>query len=79
MTAYVRDLCPECGNVRAICSDPHRPVYPQRSTCYIAAVRDMTTRQVKKKYGEPDGDDLHPMDGVSIWASPENVNPDDDF
>lgn len=79
MTAYVRDICDHCGNLRSVCSNPERPVYPQRSMCYVTAVRDKTIRQVQEKYGEPEGDDLHATDGMTVWASPENLTPGDDF
>lgn len=79
MLAYVRDICGDCGNLRVICSDPNRPVYPQKSVCYVTAVRNLTLRQVHQKYGDPEGRELHPMDGVTIWASPENLTPGDDF
>lgn len=80
MTAYVRDICPSCGNLRSICSDPDRPVYPQRTMCYVTAVRDLSIRRIQKKYTEePSDTGLHPTDGMSIWASSEDLTPDDHF
>lgn len=80
MTAYVRDICPQCGNLKSVCSDPDRPVYPQRTMCYVSAVKELTVRRVQKKYTqEPGIDGLHPTDGMSVWASPEDYSPDDEF
>lgn len=79
MTAYVRDICPHCGNLRSVCSDPERAIYPQRSMCYVSAVTGLTWRRVHKKHGEPGVEKLHPTDGMTVWASVENLSPEDDF
>lgn len=81
MLAYVRDICGQCGNLRSVCSNPELAVYPQRTMCYVTAVAEMTERQVHKRFGRPDEktDGLHPTDGMRVWASPEDVNPNDDF
>ena len=80
MIAYVVDICPSCGNLKSVCSDPDRPFYPQRSMCYATAVRELTSRRLRAKHkGEPGTQDLHPLDGMGLWASPEDHTPDDDF
>ena len=80
MTAYVRDICPRCGNLRSVCSDPERPVYPQRTMCYLTAVRDLTMRRVAARYAqEPGTRELHPTDGMSLWASPDDLTPESNW
>lgn len=80
MLAHFRDICPACGNLRSTCSDPEATWYPQRTMCYASAVRDLTRRKVTKKYGEEPGtSDLHPTDGMSVWASSDDLTPDDHF
>lgn len=79
MLEYVREVCGQCGNLRSVCSDPTLPVYPQRTMCYITAVKEKTLRQVDAKYGEAKGNALHPTDGMTVWASHEDLSPDDHF
>lgn len=79
MIAYVTEICPSCGNLRAVCSDPNVPLYPQRRMCYATAVRDLTVRRLQKKHKAEPGEELHPLDGLSVWVSPEDLTPDDDF
>lgn len=80
MIEYVREICIHCGNLRSVCSDPERPLFPQRSMCYVTAVKDLTARKVRAKYDkEPSTDELHPTDGMTVWASPEDLTPDDTF
>lgn len=80
MTSYVIDVCPNCGNLRSVCSDPTRPLYPQRDYCYVSAVRELTWRQVEKRYGPPKGvEELHELDGMLLSVSPHDLTPDDDF
>lgn len=81
MTAYVTEVCQNCGNLRSVCSDPSRTLYPQRSICYPTAVRDVAYRLVYAKYGRPDpkSGDMHITDGMAIWASEHDLTPDDNF
>lgn len=80
MTSYVTDVCRHCGNLRSVCSDPGRALYPQRDYCYVTAVRELTWRQVEKRYGPPKGTDgLHETDGMLLWVSEHDLSPDDDF
>ena len=82
-TLYARQalVCPACGRLRAECSDPTRYWYPQRQMCYASANIEATKRRVAKKYegNEPKPNRLHPTDGMSLWVSPEDLNPDDKF
>lgn len=81
MIAYVTDVCQSCGNLRSVCEDPERALYPQRRMCYVSAVRDLTIRRVtaKHKTSEPGVKELHPLDGMSVWVSTEDLTPEDDF
>lgn len=81
MTAYVTELCPNCGNLRSVCSDPTVSWYPQRSVCYASAVRDVAWRKVHKKHPgpEPKSGELHETDGMVVWASQHDLTPDDHF
>lgn len=79
MIAYVTEICRDCGNLKSVCSDPERPFYPQRRMCYATATREVTARRLVDKYGHPEGVEVHPTDGMGIWASPEDLTPDDDF
>jgi hypothetical protein len=80
MIAYLTEVCPDCGNLRSVCSDPERAFYPQRRMCYASAVRDLTARRLHEKHGHPDGvADLHPLDGMGLYVSPDDLTPDDDF
>lgn len=77
--------CPQCGNLRAICSDPDgvhgEGFYPQRDVCWVTAAQDVATRRFRKLHekAKPDAGGFLPTDGSLVWASPENLTPDDDF
>lgn len=79
MIAYVTEICPSCGNLRSVCSDPEQPFYPQRQVCYATAVKQVTVRKLQKRHKQEPGEQLHPLDGVGVWASPHDLTPDDDF
>lgn len=81
MVSYVRDLCSACGNLRTVCSDPDRVWYPQRTMCYATANREVTQRRVLKRNEDvkQTADALHPMDGMGVWVSEDDLTPDDDF
>jgi hypothetical protein len=80
MIAYVTEICKTCGNLRSVCSDPDLALYPQRSMCYSSAARELTVRRLREKHkAEPGTAELHPLDGLSVWMSPEDLTPDDDF
>lgn len=79
MTSFVVDVCPNCGNLRSVCSDPERALYPQREMCYASAVRELTWRRLRKNHGDPGTEKLHPTDGMTVWASDFDLTPDDNF
>lgn len=81
MTALMTDVCGLCGNLRSVCSDPSRPLFPQRSYCYVTAVEAVTRRRVDAKHSHPDSKsgELHFTDGLTIRASEFDLTPDDDF
>lgn len=74
-------MCPSCGNLRSECSDPDRLWYPQRDVCYATAAELQVKRRLAKKHKPVAHDDPEPhaMDGVHIWASLDDLTPDDDF
>lgn len=81
---YQDDLerCPKCGNPRSLCSQfPEEGIFPQRSVCYVDAVREVAQRRFAEKHKDapPDDAGLLPTDGVTIWASLQDLTPDDDF
>lgn len=77
--AYFAAVCPSCGGLRSECSDPTRDLYPQRSTCWPTAVRESVVRQLQERHekAKPNEAGLKPLDGVSIWVSEYDLNPDD--
>jgi hypothetical protein len=70
--------CPQCGNPREVCSQPGVDVWPQKSTCYVSAVREAAQRQWRAYVdGKPVPPmDLHRDDGVTIWPSLVDLDPD---
>ena len=81
MTAFVTDVCPDCGNLVSVCSSEDFTGYPQRRMCYSTASLQLTRRRLQKKYAkkQPGTDGLHPTDGMSVWISTDDLTPDDDF
>lgn len=81
MMAYVRDICPSCGNLRSECSDPERQWFPQRTMCYASASLEVVRRRVTKKYGHPTHNDseVHDTDGMQVWVAQDDLSPDDNF
>lgn len=74
-------ICPRCGNLKSVCSDPMRPWYPQRDICWATADLEVHERRWRKKHekAQPDPQGRLPMDGTHLWVSPEDLSPDDDF
>lgn len=84
---YRQEVCPDCGNLRAVCSDPDgldgQGFYPQRRICYATRARLATQRawdaaHEREKPARETGW-LTDSDGWSIWASLYDLTPDDDF
>lgn len=73
-------VCPSCGHLRSVCSDPAGDWFAQRSTCYASAAEAVTWRRVNEKHkaGEK-GTKPHVLDGVSVWVSDQDLTPDDKF
>lgn len=73
-------VCQSCGRLRSVCSDPEVKNYPQRSMCYVTAAEEVTWRRLRAKHedNKPDGKP-HPLDGLSIWMSEQDLSPDDNF
>jgi hypothetical protein len=79
MLAHHEHVCPDCGNLRADCSDPDRPWFPQRSVCWATAAREVVARRLVAKHKQEPGEEPHPLDGVKVYVSAEDLSPDDDF
>lgn len=81
MTAYVAEVCPSCGNLRTVCSDPGVPWYPQRSVCYASAAREQVWRMTRRRYGhpEPTQETPHQTDGLVWLTLQQDLTPEDDF
>ncbi|MFT3871064.1 MAG: hypothetical protein QM714_00225 [Nocardioides sp.] len=76
---YERQICPRCGNLRSVCSNPDVPWYPQRSMCYATGARELTLRRLHKKHKDPGTDAMAPTDGMTVWMSRDDLSPDDEF
>lgn len=67
--------CPQCGNLKAICSDPGglegKGFHITQHVCYVAAARDSTMRRIGKHYekSKPDLQGFLMTDGVSIGVA----------
>lgn len=80
MVAESELVCQSCGGLKSVCSTSGLELYPQRDECMVAATRALVWRRAQKKYKqEPGTAELHPLDGVSVWLSEVDLNPDDDF
>lgn len=81
MWEYEQAVCPQCGNLRAVCEDPNTGWYPQRSVCYSSAAAEVANRKWHKKNenAKPDPAGYLPTDGTVVWASAEDLTPDDNF
>ena len=74
MMAYVTEICPQCGNLRSVCSDPEQPWYPHLSRCYATADQEVLVRRLQAKHKEEPGSERHPLDGLAASVLP--FNPD---
>lgn len=78
-------MCPDCGNLVAICSTPDgltgEGYYPQRRVCYATKAREAAWRKYSKPYKntEPDFAGEHPLDGIALSVALVDVDPEDDF
>ena len=85
MWEYEQEICPQCGNLRVICSDPEglygEGFYPQLAKCWVSASRQMVVRRFDEKHKDarPDEVGYLPRDGALVWASTENLTPDADW
>ena len=71
LLAYDAEVCPNCGNLRSVCSDPSIDWHPHTSTCWAGATRDWGVRRFQEKHkDEPfEPTKIHSTEGVSIWVS----------
>lgn len=75
-----QDRCGQCGGPRDLCDQPAE-WYPQRDKCTRTAAREVAMRQWKSKHekARPDGDGYLPGDGVRIYMSDVDREPDAEF
>lgn len=71
-------VCPSCGNLRSVCSDPEVAWFPQRTVCNATAAREIVQRRLRMGH-DAAGWGPHPTDGVGVWVSQYDLSPDDDF
>lgn len=78
---YEDALCPDCGNLRSVCSDPEQAWYPQRHVCLASKDLAALDRKWRKKHenASPDGAGRLPTDGERLWVAPDDLTPDDKF
>lgn len=68
--AFESEVCPSCGNLRSVCSDPSIDWHPRTTVCYWAAAVEWGRRQYEKKYGnEKTALGATPLDGIGIYAT----------
>lgn len=85
LAEYQAAVCPHCGNLRVLCSDPNgvdgKGFYPQLEECWVSAARERAQRKFDElhKGKKPDFAGYLPGDGVSIWASPFDLTPEADW
>ena len=64
-----------------MCADPNVDYFPQKTVCWATAARRVAQRRWDKRIEEarPDMAGYLPNDGVTIWVSPHDLEPDGDF
>lgn len=79
LLAHYDLICPRCGNLRSICSDPNIDWHPHESVCWPSATAEWGMRRLRKKHPDEKevGGALHPLDGVRVFAAdaPPEVDP----
>ena len=88
------ETCEAHGGPRSECPDAQRDWFPQRHVCYVEMQLDAAKRRYSELHKEKPFHDgtfthwsekpsrlypFHFMDGVTIWLSPSELNPDDKF
>lgn len=81
MTAEDALVCSDCGNLKSVCRQPGLVLYPQKDECFYTASRQLVERRLAEKFkkDEPGTEDLHALDGVSVWLSEYDLEPDETF
>lgn len=70
-------ICPRCGNLSSLCSDPNVDWHPQETVCWATATREWGIRRLQAKHKDfkPDATDargeplMSPLDGVALWVT----------
>lgn len=71
---YETSLCPQCGNLRSVCSREESEWYPNEIHCYATADTEVYLRQLRKQHKEP-GEGRHHLDGLRVFVS--DTDPDE--
>lgn len=76
-----RERCPDCGQPRSICSDPSVDYFPQRAICWATAALRVAQRRWDRhtEDAQPDASGYLPGDGVTVWVSTTDLEPDNDW
>ncbi len=76
-----RERCPDCGQPRDVCADRDVDYFPQRTICWATAARRVAQRRWDKRNenAKPDAAGYLPDDGATVWVSPHDLTPDEDF
>lgn len=70
-------VCPRCGNLTSVCSDPDVDWHPQETVCWASATRDWGLRRLQAQHKDFDYDAtdergellMSPLDGMAVWVS----------
>lgn len=63
-------ICPRCGNLKSVCSNPDIDWHPQEDYCYAVAAVQWRWRKLHEEYpAELKIDGAHALDGINVWAS----------
>lgn len=77
--AHALEVCPECGNLRSVCSDPTIDWHPRTSVCYPSAAIEWGQRRLRERWGDKKAEDgATPLDGVGIYATDHPPAPGED-
>lgn len=73
-------MCPSCGNLRSVCSDPSIDWHPRTSVCYAAATREWGRRILEKRHekAKTPATALGPLDGKSVFVTEDPPTPEED-
>lgn len=73
-------ICPQCNGPSYLCSDPESVWYATQQICYRTSVTRGANRLWTKRHenAKPDSLGMLPTDGVVVWSSPVDLDPDNE-